>query len=161
MAVSVVTRPATEVDAQDLAPRLRPAEVAEVMAATGQEPLEALMDGVASGGEAWAVFFDGQLAFMWGVREVAGRVGAAWLLASDLVERYAKTFWKYCLSQLGGLLHRWDAVFNAIDVRHEQAIRWATRLGFHLSEPAPFGVAGLPFARFSVTRGGFECALRR
>ncbi len=157
MAVDVAIDPATAADAEELAPRLRPEEIAEVLAADGMEPLQALLESVSVSQEAYAVRLNGEVAFIFGVMLVdespdCGRIGAAWLLSSGLVDRYPVTFWRISKNMLPWLLERWDALINAIDVRHTKAIRWAKRLGIPLREPAPFGAAGQDFCCFLVTR---------
>lgn len=159
MAVEVEARVATADDAQELAARLRSVEVDEVRASSGCEPLPVIIEAIGASSEAWAVSFDGRLAFVWGVvgmtdTILAGRTGAAWLLTTDLVERHSKAFWQYCLRELPSLLARWDVLLNEIDARHEKALRWARRLGFQVDEaPEPFGAQGLPFYAFRVTKG--------
>lgn len=158
MAVELVIRPAVLEDALALAPRMRAEEVAEVRASGGFYPREALIDSLAHSDEAWTALFDGQVACMWGVAEVpgssalTGRVGAVWLLTSDLVERYPKTFWRACRGELARLFERWAVLVNAIDARHEKAVRWARRLGFPLQPADSFGEYALPFHRFRVRR---------
>jgi hypothetical protein len=157
VAVKVEIRAATFEDARELAPRLRPEEVAEVAASHGVPPLEALEESLRQSEEAWVALFDGQVACMWGVVPLyatflGGRTGSVWLLTSDLVERYPKVFWRGCLFLLPQLFLRWDCLMNAIDVRHEKAIRWARRLGFPLLSPHPFGLEGQPFSLFSVRK---------
>jgi hypothetical protein len=163
-ATEVSIYPAIEWDARQLAARLRPAEVDELMAATGEEPLPALVDAVRQSDEAQAIYFNGELACIWGVVKhsetlLGGRMGTVWLLSSSVVERHAKTFWKLCLELVPKILERWDILFNFIDERHGQAVRWAKRLGFRLDGPSPYGVAGMPFCAFRVTKEDL-CALQ-
>jgi hypothetical protein len=158
MAVDVIVSLATSEDAAEVGRRMRQADADEVRASSGEEPGAVAQDSVEASVEAYAVRFDGVLAFVWGVAELPGavdgrRVGVAWLLTTALVEEQPKAFWRYCLETLPPLLERWDVLVNAIDARHVQALRWARRLGFCLGGPAPFGAAGLPFVGFSVTRG--------
>jgi hypothetical protein len=162
-APDVEIRPATIADAHDLAPRMRDVEVAEIQAADGTTPLEALVDAITTSSEAYALIIGGELACCYGVRALqssalGGRVGIVWMLTSPVVERKPKAFWKVCLKQVPALLTRWDELVNAIDVRHEKSIRWAKRLGFRLDAPAPFGIAGRDFARFRVTKGDCQWA---
>lgn len=164
-ATRVYTRPATEAEARDLATRLRPAEIDELMAATGEDPLTVLVAAVRDSTESHAVYFNDELACIWGVMpcdagQTGVRVGTAWLLTSDLVERYAKAFWRLCLGLVPPLLERWDVLFNFIDARHEKAVRWAKRLGFRVETPAPYGVAGMPFCGFVVAKEDL-CALQQ
>ena len=41
-------------------------------------------------------------------------------------------------------------MFNYVDVRHKEAIRWLKWLGFTLNEPTPYGPFGLPFHKFHM-----------
>jgi hypothetical protein len=148
---------ATEAHARALAPRMRPAEVDEVRASGGRAPLGALLAALEISAVARTALFDGEVACMWGVvtlrrSSLVGSVGAAWLLTSDLVERYPKVFWRGCKAELPLLFESWDLLVNAIDARHEKAIRWARRLGFPLAEAEAFGAEGLPFRTFRARK---------
>lgn len=147
--------------AVDLAPLLRQADEDELRAATGREPLPVLVQSVEMSAEAWAVYIDGELACLWGVVPLSetllgGRVGIGWMLTTEVVERRAKTFWRACCELLPAILRRWDVLTNAIDMRHEQAIRWADRLGFKLEAPIEHGSERLPFAFFEATYGALR-----
>lgn len=165
MAVSVSIAPATHEHVGELVRRLRPVEAAEMRAATGREPMPIIINGLRDSTEAWSVFIEDELAMMGGVILARGpeglRFGIGWLLTTDVVERRKKTFWRLCCGLLPAVLSRWDEVANAIDCRHELAIRWATRLGFRLDPPLPIGVAGEPFQVFHVNREDVLCALQR
>jgi hypothetical protein len=134
---------------------MRPEEVLEC-AAHGLTPEGALLDSLERSEEAYAAIFDGQVACLFGVVHLATwngeRIGGAWLLTSDLVERHRKAFWRACRPALLELFERWDVLVNAIDVRHEKAIRWAERLGLQLGPAEPFGLAGEPFRAFRARR---------
>jgi hypothetical protein len=149
--------PATGAHARELAPRMRASDAAEVLASGGYTPYEALNDALLQSDMAYTALFDGQVACMWGVTPVrrsalVGRIGAAWLLTSDLVERYPRAFWRGCKVELERLFESYDLLVNAIDCRHEQAIRWSKRLGFRLEEPQSYGEDGLLFRWFRVRK---------
>jgi hypothetical protein len=157
MAVEVRIVPATAALARELAPRMRPAEVDEVRASGRHTPLGALLAGLEASSIAHAALFDGKVACMWGVvpmrwSALVGRIGAVWLLTSDLVERHPKAFWRGCRAELPRLFESCDMLVNAIDARHDKAVRWARRLGFPLEEPQAFGADGLPFHWFRVRK---------
>lgn len=143
--------------ATELAEKMRPAERAELIASMGQDPLAVVQKGIVDSAEAWSVFFDGELACIWGVVEMpkgpdGEKLGLGWLLSTSVVERKAKTFWSECLRILPELLSRWDVIVNAIDLRHTQALRWADRLGFRFETPRPMGPDGIAFTPFSITQ---------
>jgi hypothetical protein len=155
MAADVIIRSATVADAVEMAPVMRQSEVDEILASGGKEPLPTLLEALNSSTESWVAFFDGRIACMWGVAPRSGVMsgeGIAWLLTTPVIESYKQEFWAYCTASLLDLLSRWDTLVNAIDCRHGKAIRWAKKLGFVLEEPAPFGVAGLPFQAFKVRK---------
>jgi len=155
--VDVTMTPATIEDGHELAADLRQLEADEIRAMTGLEPLPDIVRCLGYSSEAWAVRFDGHLVCLWGVvsrghNVLMGWWGNGWLLCTNAVERYPITFWKACKHILPLLLSRWDLIANVIDVRHEQSMRWAERLGFRLEDPKPLGAAGLPFRRFTVRK---------
>lgn len=167
--------PATGRDMIELSSGIRDVERDEVQASTGLELLSVLARGLADSEEVWALRFDGALAGVWGVvpridSAITGKCGYGWLLTTDLVDEKPITFWKTCIAVIPALLNRWDELVNAIDVRHEKALRWASRLGFQLEDPAPYGAMGLPFQVFRVRKrdllypqqrqGETTCALR-
>jgi hypothetical protein len=167
MAVDVSIRPATMADAEDLAPRMRSADAAEVMASSGFSPIEALTDCLEKSDEAWSVFFGGELGCMWGVvpfcveevdRVTETRLGCAWLLTSDVIEKNRREFWDTCRQILPALLNRWDVIYNAIDCRHTKALAWGVRLGFRFERPEPWGVEGRDFAFFRLSKEDLRCA---
>ena len=41
-------------------------------------------------------------------------------------------------------------MFNYVDARHTDAIRWLKWLGFEFDEAAPYGPFDLPFYRFTM-----------
>jgi hypothetical protein len=158
--VAVQIVPATTAHAHELAPRMRPAEVDEVRASGRHSPLGALLAGLEVSSLRFAALFDGEVACMWGVvpmrrSSLVGRIGAVWLLTSDLVERHPKAFWRGCKAELPRLFGPggYDLLVNAIDCRHERAVRWARRLGFPLEAPQAFGAEDLPFHWFRLSRG--------
>jgi len=147
--------PATEAHARELAPRMRAADAAEVLASGNYSPLEAALESVdASPGRAWAVLFDGELGALAGVApdfKVPGR-GFPWLLTTDLVERHRAPFWRACRRTVHAWLDEFQVLEQAVDARYDVALRWAARLGFKVYEPQPFGLNSLPFSRIVIWR---------
>lgn len=157
---SAITR-STLGDAAELAVAMREADRAEVGAATGWDPLEALRRGLEDSAECWTLRIDGDLVGMYGVVDLGSRVGIGWLLTGDAIEDHARAFWQVCKRELPELLERWDVLYNAIDCRHTKALRWAERLGFVLFEPEMYGALDLPFRPFIVRQEDVACALQR
>lgn len=146
-------RRATEADAVELAPRMREDDAREVMASSGRAPLDALHESLRVSLWSWSLVIEGRVVAIWGVASGdSGEVGYPWLLTSDLVERHKREFLELSPVVVRVLLRTFPVLVNYVDARYRRAIRWLERLGAHLDEPVPFGLAGLPFRRFEFRR---------
>lgn len=145
---------ATEADARELAPRMRAADAAELLASTGHQPLEGLLESLELSSEAYALFFDGELAALCGLAPgpFFTFVGYPWLLGSDVIERHKRAFVRASRAALEEWASRYFLLEQAVDARYVRALRWAARVGFQVEPPAPFGVLGLPFCRITLRR---------
>jgi hypothetical protein len=141
--------PATVEHARELAASMRAADAAEVMAASGFTPEQALLDSLKVSRWAFAVYADGEILAVWGVREMES-VAVAWMLTGTAVERHRRAFWRTSKATIAVLRQHYAVIVNAVDARYAQALRWAARLGFEIDLPVPFGVAGLPFCRITM-----------
>jgi hypothetical protein len=146
--------PATEALAERMAPRLRAADTAEVLAGNGLTPLEALLRSVRSSVEARVWMVDGEPAAMWGVEPVSveARIGIAWLLGTDLIERHPVPFWMLCKREIARMLERWRVLLNWIALDYARSLNWARALGFSVDAPRPFGAAGALFCCAALVR---------
>ena len=136
--MEVSQKRATRQDAAEMAPRMRPEDAAEVLAADGHTPYEALEWALfASGPEAWTFRLNGKIAAMWGAVPVSLLSGMAvpWLLTTDEIDKHPKTFIRCCREALIYLSRRYPTLINRVDVRYEKALRWARRMGFEVLSP--------------------------
>jgi hypothetical protein len=146
--------PAGAAHIEALAPRMRAADVAEIEAAAGLSPNEALRMSLEASIAAWAGTVDGEVACVFGVAPLSllGGEGSPWLLGSDLIEQHAFAFARRNRAVVRG----WSAIFpvlrNYVDVRNAVSIRWLRWLGFALLPPVVYGVARLPFHPFEMRR---------
>lgn len=145
-------RPATERDAEILAPMLSDADRAEVLALSGREPLESLLEGIRYSAEAWTGLVDGEIVCIWGVvpQTLIGQVGVPWMLGSDLVRHYSVPFLRRNKPMIARWRQRWPVLRNVVDARHARAIRWLRWLGFEIGPPVPIGRNGEPFHIFTM-----------
>lgn len=150
--------PAAPEHVDELAPKMRPADTAEVLASGGFTPREALEESVTASAHAFAALFDGEVAALWGVVDGPG-CGIVWALTGPAVERHPKAFLRHSRIAVNVLLRHYPALTNFVDARYEQALRWVRRLGFSVGPPEPFGAAGLPFHRI-LLRGAACVSLR-
>jgi hypothetical protein len=154
MAVSEI-RPAVESDAAVLAMTIRQEDREEIVASDGPDVYDTILESVRRSEEAWALLIDGELACIWGVVRSPNGLGSVadgvvWMLSTNVINRKPKTFWRECKRLVPELVARWGLLVNAIDIRHEKAIRWGNRLGFRFTNVSRFGIGGNLFAFFSV-----------
>lgn len=148
--------PATLELAEELAPNLRPGDVAEAYA-LGLHPRVALLDSVRKSEVATACIFGGELSCIFGamtIRETAlgGRLGLVWMLSGHGVNRHPKSFLRTSRRVVDELLTQWDELSNFIDSRYDAALRWAKWLGFEIQPPILLPGMTVPFCRFTVRR---------
>jgi hypothetical protein len=139
---------ATPAHAAELAPRLRPADVAELWAETHHVPAVALERGRAASRWAWAVLCDGVVAALFGVQPADGH-WRIWMLGSELIPRHARAFLRTSRAIVTILTARCTRVHGFVDTRYDGATRWLRWLGFRLGPAAPRGLDRVPFRSFS------------
>lgn len=137
-----------------IAERMRPADVAEVLASSGKSPHEALMFSLTGSSQAWTAALDGQPEVMFGVADlnILTGLGAPWLLGTDAVERNYRQFLRRSLSWREQLSERYSVLRNFVDDRNEVSKRWLSWMGFTLFDPIPVGVNGEMFRMFELRR---------
>lgn len=146
MRVSI--RQAGEADALALGPAMRAADAREALRATGLGPVQVLRESVAaSEGRAWAAYFDGQPAALYGlvVPELTGGVAVPWLLTGEAVAKSPGAFLRIAKD----VSDRWSAEFPTliqyVDADYVQAQRFLRAIGFTIYPAVPHGVAQSPF----------------
>lgn len=144
--------PATLEHAAALAPNLRPADVAEIHAATGAGASKALARSVAMSTHAWASLQDGAVICLAGAGPscLIGREGVAWLLASPAIETVPYRFFVESRRRLAECLRSYDVLRNWIDCRNTKTVPWLRWLGATFGEPRPYGHLRLPFMPFEI-----------
>lgn len=134
---------------------LREADRRELEALRGKAvnvPL-ALAKAVRQSSHAWTAESAGAPVALFGVAPISLLEGIAspWLLGTDRVRFFARS-----LIRSG----RWYAdymraiyptlLYNYVDARNADSVRWLKRLGFNIHPPEAHGVSGLPFHRFEM-----------
>lgn len=144
--------PATKEHARAMAPRMREAEVAEVMASAGLAPEAMLCAELARSSVAWAWIVEGEVGCMFGIATGAllDIDSYPWFLTTPLVERHSRHFARACRELLPELLEHHPRLVGMVDARYALSIRWLTWLGAKISPAQPWGVEGRPFCRFVI-----------
>ena len=130
---------------------LRKQDRNEILASHGPLAFDALRkvceDGDTSVGE-----IDGKVICMFGVAPMSLATGGGipWLVSTDDLPRYAKSFMERNKAWIEEKLAVYGYLQNYVDKRNTVSKRWLRWLGFQLEEPKPYGVNKLPFHRFSM-----------
>ncbi len=157
MAVDI-TR-ATLSDALELAAKMREADKEEVWASHHVTPTQSLLFAVSTAHVALSVRCDGVLTMIFGVSRRNGPGACPWMLSSEELDAYAVTFYRMTKDNIQAQLNAYGYLENYVDVRNTRSIRWLKWLGFKFDEPAPYGMDGKPFMRFSMGDEA-KCAIR-
>jgi hypothetical protein len=148
-------RHSTLFDIERLSPRMREADRAEIWASNHSTPERSLHRGFMVSELMFSLENDGQIVAMMGLTPMDGTrdLAGVWLLGSDEIEEIAGSFvraTRFAIYEVA--LKRYPELFNFVDVRNRKSIRWLKRMGAQFDEPAPYGVDGLPFRRFTLRR---------
>jgi hypothetical protein len=144
---------ATVAHAEAMAPRMRAADRAEILASGGYEPLPCLLESLKRSTQAWAACFAGEPMAMFGVRvtEVPGQA-VFWMLTGDLIEEHQAGFVLMVHELIPILLQTYGSLTNWCDARYGRALRFFRHLGCRIEDAQPFGLAGLPFHRVTLAQ---------
>lgn len=152
MEIDVVPVESWHVD--DLLAGVRPADEAEFWAAAHITPAEGLSMSLRYANEAWTGLHQGKVLCIYGVAGSSLLVpeGAPWMLAHQRLDRHARAFLRDCRPAVDAMLRRYRHLSNHVDARNTRAVRWLSWLGFEIHPAAPYGVDGLPFHYFEMSR---------
>lgn len=147
-------RKATQDDAISLAPRLKQADVDEVMASSGLNPLDALTESVAVSDQdmVWCATLNGRPEIIWGVRGVGPDLGGVWLLSSEEIMGIRRRFMQESIEYVRRMHTRYQILFNYVDIRNTVSLEWLRRLGFKFGEVVLQG-SSYPFITIYSDRG--------
>lgn len=143
----ITIRPATLQDAELLAQTMRQADIVE-LAATGTDPLTALIESVERSVVAWTAENDDGIICMWGVApaSILGGIGAVWLLGSDLVTQVKKRFLIETLKYVAEMRELFPVLINYVMVGNDVSQRWLRWAGAKFYPPIKInGVWFQPF----------------
>lgn len=150
----IVIEPAHAGHVAAIADRLRPSDIAEIAAASGDAPDAALMRGFETSHLVWtALDANGPFA-MWGARglSVLSETGVPWLLGTKELDRRHVEIARQSNYYVAKMAAFFPRLLNFIDARQTKSIRWLKWCGFHVEPAQPYGVSGLPFHKFWMGR---------
>jgi hypothetical protein len=150
-------RPAMFADVVRLSPILRPEDKAEMFAATGKAPLDALREGF-NNSEECHVFLhpdDGGVIGMFGVgnQEGAPWLGVVWAVASPRILSIKEHLTVTHKGFMDRWHEKWPVLGNFIDERNALHIKWIVKMGYVLgTRIEKYGYEQRPFIAFAHQR---------
>lgn len=149
----LVVRASVWHDPIGMAERMRIEDKAEVVAASGHTPLQALAHAFLNSEECYTVDFNGKPSAMFGCvpseADTGVRLGTIWLLGTDDIPLFTWPFLRNSRTWLDRVCEGFDIVGNFVDERNKQHVKWLRWLKFTFVARHPeFGHLGLPFLEF-------------
>lgn len=139
-------------DAALIAACARAADVAEIKACCGLDIQEALELCAQHSLRAWVIESSGKPLAAVGDTLAAIGIGVPWMITTDHIVSDRRGFLRASRAVMVEMFQRHIQLINYVDARNVDAIRWLSWLGATIEEPAPYGVHGLPFRKFTKNR---------
>lgn len=141
-----------------LSDNLREVDRVEAMAAVPGTPLEILEDSVRASQVCHTVLVDDAPALVFGATPLWGPQWGLWMLGTDQIKRYRKTFVRLSRDAIGGLFHETgaDGFLNYTHIDNHVHHRWLESLGAVLGPPTAYGWRGELFRPFVLSKQEFR-----
>lgn len=149
----IAIRLMTAADVAPIAAVARQADREEMQACAGASVAQCLQMGLDQSLRAWVIESNGLPLAACGDTMAGIGVGVPWMVTTDHIARNPRGFLRASKAVMVEMLQRHHLLINYVDARNAAAIRWLQWLGVTVAEPAPYGVAGLPFRQFTMKRG--------
>ncbi len=148
-----LVRPSVWQDAHELAPRLRVEDVAEIRAASGSTPLQALQSGIVGGTESYTIVSDdGPLIGIFGINhipELGKDQACVWMLATPELPKIKLELFQRWPTYLANFHSRFPLLWNVVDARNTTHLKWIEKCGFSFIKLHPtYGYEQRPFYEF-------------
>ena len=145
-------RPSRHGDAESLAPRLRDADIDEIAAAAGVQPVEALRQGFEKSLQPLTVVCtEGGVEYpiaMFGAVRESNEIGRIWLLGSDDIFKIKTDFIRQSRAWFRHVSLPFKVVTNIVDMRNHRHIRWLRWCGVRFCGVDKRGPKSIPFLEF-------------
>lgn len=143
--------PASPIPALWIGAHARAADRAEFESASGRTAEQVVSEALACSDLAYVGWANKIPVCVFGVapRSWVAGIGIPWMVGTDGLDRCAHALLRTSRPAIEVLHARFPELVNYIDARNVRAIRWLIWLGFTIHDPEPYGVAGLPFHRFT------------
>lgn len=145
-------RPAVPQDAISMAPRLRAADRAELLAAGADSPQAALLSGIEAGHAEVAEDHFGPFMIFGVAPSALPWVGSPWMSATPRLLSYRNRFIRESREKVEELQRTYQVLTNYVDERNTLHHRWLQWCGFKFIRRVTLGPFDLPFIQFVRTR---------
>lgn len=139
-------------DVARIASCARQADVDEIRACSGLGIDQALHECCSGSLRAWVIEAGGNPLAAVGDTMAGIGVGVPWMITTDHIAADPRGFLRASRAVMAEMLQRHFQLINYVDARNAVAIRWLSWLGADIGDPVPYGVAGLPFRKFTKQR---------
>lgn len=141
-------------DIDELVERMRPQDIAEVLAAGHDNLRTVIEDGVRVSELCWAIRVDGELAAIAGCAPggtLTDPCGIPWLLGTELIPRHRRVLNRLSKAYIAKMLAAFPRLMNAVHTDNTIAVRWLRKSGFKLDAPVAIE-NGAKFQVFTMGR---------
>lgn len=128
-------RPALERDIEDIAASMRPADMREVEAISGQTPREALEHSFELSSLCRTLCYRDTPLIMYGTCEVSEFSGVVWGLGSTALDDHVMGFLRVSKAEVETLQAHYEQIFNFVHADNELHLKWVEYVGFTLFDP--------------------------
>lgn len=139
---------------EEIAGKVRDADVLEYKRCSGKCVYETLTDSVELWEKSWAGYVGDEIVLLAGLSSetIDGKVyGVPWMVATDRLNTISSGFLKACKPAIEDMKKDVDFLVNFIDVENTVAMNWLEWLGFDIQEESqPHGVSQMPFKMFTM-----------
>lgn len=151
----IIVRRSTVDDIFYLQSRLRESDVREIWACSNRTPTEAL-ERCLKESIFCCTILNGSPIGVFGISPVTilGNRASVWFLATNGLEKIQRRFIKNSRYFIKMMLDFYPYLYNWVDDRNKDSIRWLRMCGATVEEPKPYGKEQLPFRYFYFQHGG-------
>jgi len=146
-------RSSTKADVAYLKDHLRESDKQEIWASHNKTPEESLKIGLQKSIFCCTVENSNPIA-MFGIvpENILGQEASVWMLATDDLKKIKRRFARNSKVFVHMMLEYYSYLYNFVDDRNKESIKWLKYLGAKFEEPRPYGKEGKPFRFFSFRR---------
>lgn len=150
----IVVRKTNVFDLEYLANNMRQADVQEIWSSHHVDPLNALAISFKRSAFCYTVERKQRPVAIFGVYplSILGTQASVWMLATDELTLIKRRFVRHSRNIIEHMLSFYPFLYNYVDVRNSESIKWLKWCGARMKEPAPYGAEGMMFHYFYFRR---------